>query len=131
MRGLLAEGFSLSDQNHADTGFQRNVQYFFNRRNLFILFHKKRTGKLLCLYLQVYGTMIALFYIRINVSVQDPASDIVCYINIIDSPAFIIQSHGRETLAPPTVPVRFRMFYAKAVCPPAVQKFIHPGSFGG
>ena len=43
-KSLLAEGFSLSDQSHADTGFQRNVQYFLIAGILFILFHKKRTG---------------------------------------------------------------------------------------
>jgi hypothetical protein len=35
---LLGEGFSLSDQSHAGTGFQRNVQYFFYRRNPFYSF---------------------------------------------------------------------------------------------
>jgi len=38
---LLGEGFSLSDQSHAGTGFQRNVQYFFYRRNPFLLFSTK------------------------------------------------------------------------------------------
>ena len=90
MRGLLAEGFSLSDQNHADTGFQRNVQYFFNRRNPFYSFPQETHRQLFFLHLQIYGTMIALFYIRINVSVQDPASQVIGHIDIVDSPAFII-----------------------------------------
>jgi hypothetical protein len=38
VKGLLLKGFSLSDQSHADTGFQRNVQYFINRRDLFYSF---------------------------------------------------------------------------------------------
>ena len=108
----------------------RGMYYIFLIAGAFsILFHKKHTGELHCLYFQVYGTMIAVFYIRINVSMQDSARQVIGHINVIDSPAFIVQSHGRETLAPPTVPVRFRMFYPEAVCPSTVQKFIHPGSF--
>src|ERR1700712_5110414 len=117
MKSLLAEGFSLSDQSHANTGFQRDVHYFFISCNLFILFHEKRTGKLLFLYLDVDGTVIAVFYVGINVSFQDSIRKVIGYIDVIDSPAFIIQSHRRESLAPPAVPVWFRMFCPKAVCP--------------
>jgi hypothetical protein len=38
LKGLLIKGFGLSDQSHADTGFQRNVQYFFNPGNPFYSF---------------------------------------------------------------------------------------------
>jgi hypothetical protein len=56
MRGLLAEGFSLFDQNHANTGFQRNVQFFliagpflfFSTRNAqanYFVFISRYTGQ--------------------------------------------------------------------------------------
>jgi hypothetical protein len=48
VKGLLAKGFSLYDQSHATTAFQRNVQYFFNRRNPFYSFpqetHRHKMG---------------------------------------------------------------------------------------
>jgi hypothetical protein len=48
----------------------RGMYYIFLIAGAFLIFfHKKHTGELLCLYLQVYGTMIALFYIRENVGI--------------------------------------------------------------
>ena len=127
---LAGKGFQLIRSKPRRYWVPEECTIFFQSGKPFYSFPQETHNKLFLLYLEVYGAVIAVFYIRINLSVHDPGRQIIGHVHVVNSPSLIIQSHRRETLTPPAIPVWFRMFYPEAVCPPALQKFIHPCSFG-
>ena len=73
--------------------------------------------------------MIAVLYIGENIGIFQLRPERLCYRNIINAPAFIIQSHTRETLAPPAVPVRFFVKLPESINPAIAQELRHPFPF--
>ena len=94
---LTGKGFpQYSYKPLADTGFERNLQYFFKPRFIFLFFSTKNTQKPgetdeLLSELKKYRAMVALFNIGVNFRSQDTAGQVIGHVNIIDPPTFIIQ----------------------------------------
>ena len=61
--------------------------------------------------------MITVFHIRENLRINNPRSKVFCNIDIIDSPAFVVKPYTWKSLAPPGIPVGFRMNFPEAVDP--------------
>ena len=75
--------------------------------------------------------MVTMFYIGEDLCIFQPAPHVYCGCNIINSPAFVVQSYCRESLAPPAVTVRFGVKVPENIYPAACQELIHPCSFLG
>ena len=73
--------------------------------------------------------MIAVFYIGEDLSIFKSVPERFGSCDVINPPAFVIETDGGETLAPPALAVWFRVEDAEGVDPAAGQKGIHPGSF--
>jgi hypothetical protein len=52
-------------------------------------------------------------------------------VDVIDSPAFVLQAHTGKALAPPTIASRFGMYLAKRIHPTVGEELVHPASLLG
>ena len=64
--------------------------------------------------------MVAVLYIREDIGILQLLFKRFGNSDVINAPAFIIQSYRRETLAPPAVPVRLRVKLPERIDPAAV-----------
>src|SRR5260221_13326664 len=75
---------------------------------------------------QVERAVIALFDIRVYLRIQQALPQRFRDIDIVYTPALILQPDTRKTLSPPAITARLRMKMAKAVYPAFVFKDAQP-----
>ena len=68
-------------------------------------------------YFQENRAMITLLYIRIDFCVNEVFFQVIRYIDIINPPPFVLQTHTWKPLAPPAVTARFWMELTETVNP--------------
>ncbi len=73
--------------------------------------------------------MVAVFDIREYVGVFQMFPQVFRYTDVVDAPAFVIETYTGETLAPPGIAVWLGMIFPESIHPAMREECIHPFSF--